>query len=91
MNLRNFILTLFHSGYQLVNTGTSVNSEDTDEMSHKPAFHNISSGSALFTKLKEQFSGTSCIQIHHCIDIFTGIPLKYIVDNSILIVSLYMG
>ena len=65
-------------------TGTLVNSEDPDEMQHKAAFHQ-----GLHCSLRrKQPSGT---EMHHVVEISTCDPLKYKMDNSILIVSICMG
>ena len=55
-------------------------------MLHKAALCSISSGSALFAKIKQ----STRTEIHHFIDILTGNPLKYKIDNSILSVSICM-
>ena len=47
----------------------------------------ISSGSALFAKIKTIFRD----ERHHFIQILTSNPLKYRMDNPILIASICMG
>ena len=51
------------------------------------AFCGISSGSALFAKIN--FS--SGIEIYHNLEISTCNPFKYIIDDPIPIVSIYLG
>ena len=60
------------------------NSEDPDEMQHNAAFHQ---DLHCLLRLKQP-SGTDK---HHDLETSTGDPLKYKMDNSILIVSICMG
>ena len=59
---------------------TWANSEDPDEMPQNVAFHH---GIHCLPR-KAHFSGT---EIHHILEIPTCDPLKYIMDDPILIVS----
>ena len=72
----------FHSGY--LQSGTLANSEDQDEMTHNAAFHQ---GLHCLQRSKQIFM----TETHHNLEISTCDPLKYKMDNSILIVSICMG
>ena len=61
-----------------------ANSVDPDEMQHYAAFHQ---GLHCLLRLKQP-SGT---EIHHDLENSTCAPLKYTMDNPILIVSMCMG
>ena len=71
----------FHSVYQ--GTVTLANSEDPDELLHYAAFH---LGRHCLLRQK-QSSGT---EINHFIKILTANPLKYKMDDSILIIPICM-
>ena len=64
--------------------GTLANSEAPDEMQHNAAFHQ---GLYCLRRLK-QCSGT---EEHRFMKFLTCNPLKYVIVNSILIVSICMG
>ena len=63
--------------------GTLANSEGPDEMLQNAAFHQ----GLHFLLRSKQFSG---IDIHHNFEISTCGPLKYIMDNPILIAFICM-
>ena len=61
-----------------------ANGEDPDEMQHNAAFHQ---GLHCLLRLKQP-PGT---EIHHNLENSICIPLKYKMDNTILIVSIMFG
>ena len=64
--------------------GTLANSKDPDEMLHNASFHQ---SLHCLIRLKQP-SGT---EIYHNLETSTCVPLKYKLDNAIIIVSICMG
>ena len=77
-------LVIYPFAYWKPLKGILANSEDPDEMQHHAAFHQ---GLHCLLRLI-QYSGT---KVQNYLEISTRDPLKYIIDNPILIVLICMG